>query len=39
MLHKDYDCKGAVAKETSDPELQGSWRHDDLIGGKLPVVN
>jgi hypothetical protein len=39
MLHKDYDCKGSVAKEkNSGHDPQGAWRQGELIGGKLPVV-
>jgi hypothetical protein len=38
MLHKDYDRKGSVGKEISDRGSQEAWRHDEMIGGKLPVV-
>jgi hypothetical protein len=37
MLRKDYDRKGSVEK-ISGRELQGSWRQDELIGGKPPDV-
>jgi hypothetical protein len=32
MLHKDYDRKGLVEKN-SGSESQGAWRQDELIGG------
>jgi hypothetical protein len=38
MLHKDYDREGSVPKN-HDRESQGVCRQDELIGGKLPVVN
>jgi hypothetical protein len=40
MLHKDYDRKGPVTKKKNlfDYEPQVAWRHDELIGGKPPVV-
>jgi hypothetical protein len=38
MLHKEYDRKGSVEK-ISGRESQGTWRQDELIGGKQPVVN
>jgi hypothetical protein len=40
MLHKDYKCKGSVAKKkkSSGRETQGAWRQDKLIGGKPPVL-
>jgi hypothetical protein len=38
MLHKDYDGKGSVANKISGRDPQGSWRQDELIGGKPPVV-
>jgi hypothetical protein len=37
-LHKDRDCKGSVEKKISGRDLQGAWRQDKLISGKLPVV-
>jgi hypothetical protein len=37
MLHKDYDRKGSV-KKNSGHQSQEAWRQDELIGGKLPVV-
>jgi hypothetical protein len=37
MLHKDYDRKGLVEKNTGR-RSQGAWRQDELIGGKPPVV-
>jgi hypothetical protein len=37
MLHKDYYCKNPVAKKSGrDPE--GTWRQDELIGDKPPVI-
>jgi hypothetical protein len=38
MLHKDYDRKGSVEKEISGRESYGAWHHDELIGGKPPLV-
>jgi hypothetical protein len=38
MLHKDYDRKGSVEKKIFGREFQGSWRQDELFGGKPPVV-
>jgi hypothetical protein len=39
MSCKDYDRKGSVAKKKiSAREPEGAWRQDELIGGKLPVV-
>jgi hypothetical protein len=39
VLHKDYECKGSVArKEKSGREHQEAWHQAELIGGKLPVV-
>jgi hypothetical protein len=39
MLHKDHGHKGSVEKnKISDREPQGAWSHDELIGGKPPVV-
>jgi hypothetical protein len=37
-LYKDYGHKGSVAKKISGRELQGAWRQDELIGGKLTVI-
>jgi hypothetical protein len=38
MLHKDYDCKGSVAKKISACERQGAWHQDKLIGSKPSVI-
>jgi hypothetical protein len=38
MLHKDYHRKDPVAKKISGREHQGTWRQDEHIGGKPPVV-
>jgi hypothetical protein len=37
MLHKDYGRKSSVEK-ISDHEPQGTWRQDELIGGKTPLA-
>jgi hypothetical protein len=37
MLHKDYDRKGSVEKNTGR-ESQVAWRQDELIGGTPPVL-
>jgi hypothetical protein len=37
MLHKDYDCKGSVAKISGRDPLD-AWRQDELIGGKPLVI-
>jgi hypothetical protein len=38
MLHKDYDRKSSVEKKISGHKSQVTWREDELIGSKLPVV-
>jgi hypothetical protein len=38
MLHKDYDSKGSAEKRNDGRESEGTWPHDELIGGKPPVV-
>jgi hypothetical protein len=40
MLHKDYDRRDSVGKKEkiSVLEAQRSWREDELIGDKLPVI-
>jgi hypothetical protein len=38
MLHKAYDCKVSVTKKMSH-EPQEAWHQEELIGGKLPLVN
>jgi uncharacterized protein (UPF0305 family) len=39
MLHKDFYRKGSIEKKKiSDRESEGSWRQDELIGGKPAVV-
>jgi hypothetical protein len=38
MLHKDYDHKCSVEKESPGRGSQGARRQDKLIGGKMPVV-
>jgi hypothetical protein len=48
MLHEDYDHKGSVAyththtkgggRKISSREPQEVWFHDEMIGGKLPIV-
>jgi hypothetical protein len=38
MLHKDYNRKRSVAKNVSGRDSQGTWRQDEPIGGKPPVV-
>jgi hypothetical protein len=38
MLHKDYDRKSSDEKKISGRGSQGSWRQDELIGGRLPVI-
>jgi hypothetical protein len=37
MLHKDYDRKGSV-KKNSVRESTGAWRQVELIGSKQQVV-
>jgi hypothetical protein len=37
MLHRGYDRKGSVEK-IRVRQLQGGFRQEELIGGKLPVV-
>jgi hypothetical protein len=37
-LHKDYDSKGSVEKKIPGRGSQGTWRQDELFGGKPPVV-
>jgi hypothetical protein len=37
MLHKGYTCKCSVETK-SGRESQGTWREDELTGGKPPVV-
>jgi hypothetical protein len=37
MLHKDYYA-GVQLKKKSGRGSQGSWRQDEVIGGKPPVV-
>jgi hypothetical protein len=38
-LHKAYYVNGSIEKEKfSGRESQGSWRQDELIGCKPPVV-
>jgi hypothetical protein len=37
MLHKDYDRKGSVEKN-SGREFEGAWRQDEMICGKPPVL-
>jgi hypothetical protein len=37
ILHKDYDRKGSVAKN-SGRDHQGAWRQDELTGGKSTIV-
>jgi hypothetical protein len=40
MLHKDYDRKCSVGKKNmTDREPEEAWGQDELISGKLPVVN
>jgi hypothetical protein len=36
MLHKVFDSKGSV-KKISGRDRQGTWREDEMIGGKPPV--
>jgi hypothetical protein len=38
MLRKYYNHKCSVEKKVADPESQGAWLQDELIGGKSPVV-
>jgi hypothetical protein len=38
VLHKDYYRRSSVEKKTSGRGSQGTWRQDELIGGKPPVV-
>jgi hypothetical protein len=38
MLHKHYERKVSVAKIISGREPQRAWRQDELLGGKLSVV-
>jgi hypothetical protein len=38
MLHKAYDLSGSVSRKISGREPQGTWRQDELIGGKPPVI-
>jgi hypothetical protein len=33
----DYYHNGSV-KKISGRESQGAWHHDEVIGGKLPVI-
>jgi hypothetical protein len=37
-LHKHYDRKRSVEKKVSGRVPQGTWRRDELIGGKPQVV-
>jgi hypothetical protein len=37
MLHMDYDRKYSIEKK-SGRESERTWRQDELIGGKPPVV-
>jgi hypothetical protein len=37
MLHTDYDSKGSVEKNNTGHESHGTWRQDELIGGKPPL--
>jgi hypothetical protein len=39
MLHKDNYRKGSVEKKIFGRGSQGTWRQDELNGGKPPVVN
>jgi hypothetical protein len=38
MLHKDYDRKGSVEKNSQVVSLKGLGVKTNLIGGKPPVV-
>jgi hypothetical protein len=38
MLHTDYYRKGSVEKENLWSWVSRTWRQDELIGGKPPVV-
>jgi hypothetical protein len=41
MLHKDYECKGSVAKKEKNISVcdpQGAWHQDELTDGKPPAV-
>jgi hypothetical protein len=39
MLHKDYDCKGSVAKKkNTGRKPQEALREDEMIGGKPLIV-
>jgi hypothetical protein len=35
---KDYGRKGSVGKTIFGRESQGSWRQDEMKGGKAPVL-
>lgn len=38
MLHKSYDRNGSVAKKMSGRDPKDTWRKDERIGRKPPVV-
>jgi hypothetical protein len=38
MLHKDYYRKSSVEKKNLCRGSQGTWRQDELIGAKRPVL-
>jgi hypothetical protein len=38
ILHKDYYRKSSAEKSMSGRGSQGTWRQDELIGGKPPVI-
>jgi hypothetical protein len=38
MLHEDYESKFSAEKEIAGRESQGACHHDEMIGGKSPVV-
>jgi hypothetical protein len=37
-LYRDYNRKCSVEKKNTGRGSLGAWRHDELIGGKPPVV-
>jgi hypothetical protein len=38
MLHNNYDRKSSVAKKVSGREPKSTYRQDEPIGGKPPVL-
>jgi hypothetical protein len=38
MLYVVYDRSGSVEKKTAGRDPRGTWRQDEMIGGKPPVM-